>query len=79
MRLLYHQDTFYDPEDGNELKLKLLTTERQTLDPYHWLQFDSKNQEFYGVPRPSDIGRKEYLLVSTKSMAMEHGHSPGTY
>ncbi|XP_050098260.1 uncharacterized protein LOC126579059 isoform X3 [Anopheles aquasalis] len=57
-------DTFYDPEDGNELKLKLLTTERQTLDPYHWLQFDSKNQEFYGVPRPSDIGRKEYLLMA---------------
>lgn len=62
-----HQDTFYDPEDGNELKLKLLTTERQTLDPNHWLQFDSKNQEFYGVPRQSDLGRKEYLLVSTKN------------
>uniref|UniRef100_A0A2M4AJI0 Dystroglycan 1 n=2 Tax=Anopheles triannulatus TaxID=58253 RepID=A0A2M4AJI0_9DIPT len=57
-------DTFYDPEDGNELKLKLLTTERQMLDTYHWLQFDSKNQEFYGVPRPSDIGRKEYLLMA---------------
>ncbi|XP_049545357.1 uncharacterized protein LOC125957035 isoform X2 [Anopheles darlingi] len=57
-------DTFYDPEDGNELKLKLLTTERQSLDTYHWLQFDSKNQEFYGVPRPSDIGRKEYLLMA---------------
>ncbi|XP_052873583.1 uncharacterized protein LOC128278897 [Anopheles cruzii] len=57
-------DTFYDPEDGNELKLKLLTTERNTLDPYHWLQFDNKNQEFYGVPRPNDIGRKEYLLMA---------------
>ncbi|XP_058065807.1 serine-rich adhesin for platelets [Anopheles bellator] len=57
-------DTFYDPEDGNELKLKLLTTERNTLDPYHWLQFDNKNQEFYGVPRSNDIGRKEYLLMA---------------
>lgn len=43
--------------------MKLLTTDRNTLDPNHWLQFDSKNQEFYGVPRTNDIGRKEYLLV----------------
>uniref|UniRef100_A0A182XJD3 Dystroglycan 1 n=1 Tax=Anopheles quadriannulatus TaxID=34691 RepID=A0A182XJD3_ANOQN len=57
-------DTFYDPEDGNELKMKLLTTDRNTLDPNHWLQFDSKNQEFYGVPRTNDIGRKEYLLMA---------------
>uniref|UniRef100_A0A182QLM1 Dystroglycan 1 n=1 Tax=Anopheles farauti TaxID=69004 RepID=A0A182QLM1_9DIPT len=57
-------DTFFDNEDGNELKMKLLTTERHTLDPYHWLQFDSKNQEFYGVPRTNDIGRKEYLLMA---------------
>uniref|UniRef100_A0A182NMI6 Dystroglycan 1 n=1 Tax=Anopheles dirus TaxID=7168 RepID=A0A182NMI6_9DIPT len=57
-------DTFFDNEDGNELKMKLLTTERHTLDPYHWLQFDSKNQEFYGVPRTTDIGRKEYLLMA---------------
>uniref|UniRef100_A0A182MJB9 Dystroglycan 1 n=1 Tax=Anopheles culicifacies TaxID=139723 RepID=A0A182MJB9_9DIPT len=57
-------DTFYDHEDGNELKMKLLTTDRHTLDPYHWLQFDSKNQEFYGVPRTNDIGRKEYLLMA---------------
>ncbi|XP_052893873.1 uncharacterized protein LOC128301435 [Anopheles moucheti] len=57
-------DTFYDPEDGSDLKMKLLTTERHALDSYHWLQFDSKNQEFYGVPRNTDIGRKEYLLMA---------------
>lgn len=57
------QDTFYDPEDGNDLKLKLLTTERNPLDQYHWLQFDSKNQEFFGIPQNQDVGQKEYLLV----------------
>nr|XP_029735933.1 uncharacterized protein LOC109420851 isoform X4 [Aedes albopictus] len=57
-------DTFYDPEDGNDLKLKLLTTERNPLDHHHWLQFDSKNQEFFGVPQPQDVGQKEYLLIA---------------
>ncbi|XP_055535908.1 uncharacterized protein LOC129724776 isoform X2 [Wyeomyia smithii] len=57
-------DTFYDPEDGNDLKLKLLTTERNQLDQYHWLQFDSKNHEFFGIPRSHDVGQKEYLLMA---------------
>ncbi|KFB44386.1 AGAP005162-PB-like protein [Anopheles sinensis] len=57
-------DTFYDPEDGSDLKMKLLTTERHSLDPMHWLQFDPKNQEFYGVPRLTDVGQKEYLLMA---------------
>ncbi|XP_058457586.1 uncharacterized protein LOC131434652 isoform X3 [Malaya genurostris] len=57
-------DTFYDPEDGTDLKLKLLTTIRSPLDQYHWLQFDSKNHEFFGIPRNSDIGQKEYLLMA---------------
>ncbi|XP_055606975.1 uncharacterized protein LOC129754770 isoform X2 [Uranotaenia lowii] len=57
-------DTFYDPEDGEELKLKLLTNERNPLDQFHWLQFDSKNNEFYGIPRSFDVGQKEYLLIA---------------
>lgn len=57
-------DTFYDPEDENDLKLTLLSLERTKLDPTHWLQFDSKNREFYGIPKPSDVGQKEYLLVA---------------
>lgn len=57
-------DTFYDPEDENDLKLTLLSLERSKLDPMHWLQFDSKNREFYGIPKPSDLGQKEYLLVA---------------
>ncbi|XP_021699187.1 uncharacterized protein LOC5577287 isoform X2 [Aedes aegypti] len=57
-------DSFYDPEDENDLKLKLLTTERNPLDQHHWLQFDSKNQEFFGVPQTQDVGHKEYLLIA---------------
>lgn len=37
--------------------------DRRPLPKDHWLQFDMKNQEFYGVPLTSDIGRSEYQLV----------------
>uniref|UniRef100_A0A1B0GP65 Dystroglycan 1 n=1 Tax=Phlebotomus papatasi TaxID=29031 RepID=A0A1B0GP65_PHLPP len=57
-------DTFYDPEDGTNLRLSLLSNEGSKLDAKHWLQFDSKNQEFYGIPKPADVGQKEYLLVA---------------
>lgn len=56
-------DTFFDPDD-QPLKLSLLTSERTPLNPKHWLQFDSKNQEFYGIPKNYDIGQREYLLVA---------------
>lgn len=61
------QDTFYDPEDGTtrSMRLSLLNMDRSPLSPSHWLQFDIKNQEFYGIPMAqSDIGRSEYQLVS---------------
>lgn len=58
------QDTFYDPEDNTDLKLSLLTMDRAPLDPKHWLQFDAKNQEFYGIPKYGDQGQREYLLVA---------------
>lgn len=57
-------DTFYDPEDGVSLTLSLLTSERKKLDQRHWLQFDSKNREFYGIPKGMDSGQNEYLLVA---------------
>lgn len=37
--------------------------DRRPLPKDHWLQFDVKNQEFFGVPLTSDIGRSEYQLV----------------
>lgn len=39
--------------------------ERTALDTKHWLQFDNKNNEFYGIPKYGDVGEKEYLLVAT--------------
>lgn len=61
------QDTFFDAEDGSSrnMKMSLLTIDRIPIPPHEWLQFDSKNQEFYGVPMRPDIGRKEYQLVVT--------------
>ncbi|XP_052126502.1 dystroglycan 1 [Frankliniella occidentalis] len=59
------EDSFYDPEDGDTraMKLSLLTMDHSLIPPDNWLQFDIKNQEFYGVPMPSDEGSKEYQLV----------------
>jgi neurexin len=59
------QDTFYDPEDDTtrSLKLTLLTMDRKQVPLTNWLQFDVKNQEFFGTPMPGDEGRKEYQLV----------------
>lgn len=47
------------------MKMSLLTIDRTPIAPHEWLQFDSKNQEFYGVPMDNDVGRKEYQLVAT--------------
>lgn len=46
------------------MKLSLLTFERKELEPKYWLQFDSKNQEFFGVPKFTDAGQREYVLVA---------------
>ncbi|XP_014256303.1 dystroglycan isoform X2 [Cimex lectularius] len=58
-------DTFYDPEDGGtrQLKLSLVTIDRNPIPPSHWLQFDVKNQEFYGIPMPVNVGQIEYQLI----------------
>lgn len=63
--MLLFQDTFYDPEDVDprNLKVQLYTVDRQPIPTDHWLQFDSKNKEFYGVPTVSDARRTEYQLV----------------
>lgn len=59
------QDTFYDPEDVDvrNLRMSLLTADRQPLPSESWLQFDNKNKEFYGIPLPSHVGRHEYQLL----------------
>jgi dystroglycan 1 len=63
--VLGYQDTFFDEEDGDtgSMKASLLTANRTEIPPWDWLQFDSNNQEFYGVPLKQDIGRKTYQLI----------------
>ncbi|KAK9497183.1 hypothetical protein O3M35_004548 [Rhynocoris fuscipes] len=63
------EDSFYDPEDGNtrNMKLSLITMDRQRVPPNHWLRFDSKNQEFYGIPMSVNVGQMEYQLVCEDS------------
>lgn len=58
-------DSFYDPEDGNtrSLKLSLETKDGDSIPINNWLQFDVKNQEFYGIPMSQDVGSKEYQLI----------------
>lgn len=57
------KDTFYDPEDFIDLKLTLLNEDRTPLEPNHWLQFDAKNREFFGVPGYNDKNQ-QYILVA---------------
>lgn len=63
----FSQDTFYDPEDLDTLSLNLtlLTSNRQEIPPNNWLQFDSKNREFFGIPRKTS--RSEYQLICVDS------------
>ena len=58
-------DMCWDKEDGGtrDLNLQLLTLSRLEVDSDNWLQFDTKNQEFIGVPLENDVGREEYQLV----------------
>ncbi|XP_041985077.1 dystroglycan isoform X3 [Aricia agestis] len=78
-KLLVHkvpEDTFYDPEDGDtrRLQLSLRFSDRSPLPPTHWLQFDARNQEFYGLPAAADEGSVHYQLIaedSTKKSAYD--------
>jgi len=58
-------DTCYDKEDGGTrfLNLELLTVTRKQLSPDFWLQFETRNQEFVGIPLEEKVGRSEYQLV----------------
>lgn len=62
-------DMCWDKENGGtrDLNLQLLTVGRLEVDSDNWLQFDTKNQEFIGVPLESDVGREEYQLVCSDS------------
>uniref|UniRef100_A0A1I8Q2N2 Dystroglycan 1 n=1 Tax=Stomoxys calcitrans TaxID=35570 RepID=A0A1I8Q2N2_STOCA len=60
-------DTFFDE---SKLTLSLKTKDHRELSPRHWLQFDSKNEEFYGVPKNGDIGAEEYMLEAVDTSGL---------
>ena len=59
----------FDSENGltRYLDLSLLTKQRLEVTSDNWLQFDKKNQEFYGVPLEGDVGHEAYQLVCADS------------
>ncbi|CAG0895474.1 unnamed protein product [Cyprideis torosa] len=66
LRYVVPEDTFYDTEDGDtrNMLLSLRVTDTDTpIPPNNWLQFDIKNQEFYGIPLKGDLGKREYTLM----------------
>ncbi|XP_076041303.1 dystroglycan [Oratosquilla oratoria] len=64
------EDTCYDAEDGNSRRLGMSLLTSHNLAPpsaQNWLQFDTSNQEFFGIPLKPDVGSKEYILVCIDS------------
>lgn len=58
-------DTCYDLEDGDSRRLRMRLLMSTNLSPPpldSWLQFDTANQEFFGIPLAGDAGKTEYLL-----------------
>ncbi|XP_046970532.1 dystroglycan 1 isoform X3 [Vanessa cardui] len=63
------EDTFFDPEDGGtrNLQLSLRFSDRSEIPANHWLQFDARNQEFYGLPTSNDERSVHYQLIAEDS------------
>ncbi|XP_054710695.1 dystroglycan 1-like [Uloborus diversus] len=57
-------DTFVDMEDGDTRHLKLLfmTSERTSIPPTSWIQFDPVKQMLYALPLDEHIGKYEFIL-----------------
>ncbi|KFM75974.1 Dystroglycan, partial [Stegodyphus mimosarum] len=57
-------DTFVDMEDGDTRNLKLLfmTSERTSIPPTSWIQFDPEKQMLYALPLDEHIGKYEFIL-----------------
>lgn len=42
-------ETFYDTEDGTNLKLELLDKYERPLEPKSWIQFNAETRNIYGL------------------------------
>ena len=85
-------DFCYDPEEGGtaNLRLELVDFNQEPLKPNNWLQFDTKNQEFYGIyvnntyenigPGPNSlvggISGGKYALTCSDSHGRESSYLP---
>ncbi|GAB6033486.1 hypothetical protein CHUAL_013371 [Chamberlinius hualienensis] len=60
------EDTFFDEEDGDVRKLKLifLTIDGGAIPHSSWIQFNTVTQEFIGLPMAEDVGPRQYQLVA---------------
>ncbi|XP_065206685.1 dystroglycan 1-like [Planococcus citri] len=65
MVLRVPEDTFFDADEpnGRNLKLNVYTVDNQPISADNWLQFDTTNQEFYGLPMSNNVGSVKYQLV----------------
>lgn len=57
-------DAFYDEEDGDTRKLKLmfLTSAGTAIEPRSWIQFDPENQMLSALPLDDNIGKYSFRL-----------------
>lgn len=63
------ENTFYDFEDGGTRRLRLTLLTSDNVEPLRssWIQFDSGNQEIYGLPSDGDIGMHSFSLNAIDS------------
>lgn len=61
------QNTFYDIEDGYDLRLDLLTQGLAQLQPISWVLVDSAKRKIYGLPMEAMIKNHKFVLQATDS------------
>ncbi|XP_078678610.1 dystroglycan 1-like [Branchiostoma floridae x Branchiostoma belcheri] len=69
LRFKIPRDTFYDVEDGNTRKLKLvfMNIDGLIMPKNSWIRFNDTSQELYGLPMGEHVGTGEYLMAALDS------------
>lgn len=58
-------DTFYDTEDGTNLKLELLDKFEKPLESKSWIQFNPLTRDIYGLPLEDAVSKWQFKLRAT--------------
>ena len=61
------EDTFYDKEDGTDLKLVLLDRNFEPIEVNSWIQFDEENRVIYGLALEDTVSQWHFNLRATDS------------